>query len=88
MSKFIAVGRRNDKGQMCAEALGKLSLIVETEDRPSLKAFKKYICNKYQVKNVDDSPLSIKEYAAQMELFESGWYAKEQTILDKLLFGG
>lgn len=62
-----------------------IEVIPLDEDRESLKEFKKYICNKYRVENVDDSPLSIKEYADLMEVYEAGWRAREQKIVDNLL---
>lgn len=43
------------------------------QDRPSLKAFKDFICNKYRVKSVNDLPMSINEYADLMQVFEAGW---------------
>lgn len=64
-----------------------LEIFIEpiTEDRPSLKAFKKYMCNKYRVENVNEIKITIQEYAEQMDIFESGWYAKEQMLIDRLL---
>lgn len=59
--------------------------ISDLADRPSMKAFRKYICNKYRVENVDDVPITIDEYVEQMTIFESGWGAREQALLDKLL---
>lgn len=53
-------------------------------DRPSLKAFKNYMCNKYEAKNVDDIDMPIKEYADLMEVFEAGYAAKEKEIIDRL----
>lgn len=53
-------------------------------DRPSLKAFKNYMCNKYKVKNVDYIDMPIKEYADLMEVFEAGYTAKEKEIIDRL----
>lgn len=50
--------------------------VSDLADRPSLKAFKKYICNKYRVENVDDVPITIQEYAEQLIIFESGWGAR------------
>ena len=61
-----------------------LQIKVE-EERPSLKAFKTYMCNKYRVKNVNDIPISINEYADLMQVFEAGYRAKEQEIFDKVV---
>ncbi len=61
-----------------------LEVILMEVDRPSLKAFKNYMCNKYEVKNVDDIDMSIKEYADLMEVFEAGYAAKEKEIIDRL----
>lgn len=58
-----------------------------TEDRPSLKAFKEYMCNHYRVKSVNDIEMTIQEYAELMTVFEAGWSAKEQMLLDKILGG-
>ena len=52
-----------------------LEVILMEVDRPSLKAFKNYMCNKYEVKNVGDIDMSIKEYADLMEVFEAGYAA-------------
>ena len=60
-----------------------LEVIPMEVDRPSLKAFKNYMCNKYEVKNVDDIDMSIKEYADLMEIFEAGYTAKEKEIIDR-----
>lgn len=54
------------------------------EDRDSLKAFKKYICSKYRVKSVDDVPLTMHEYADMMQIYEAGWQAREQKLVDEL----
>lgn len=62
----------------------KIEVISLNEDRESLKEFKKYICNKYRVKNVDDTPLSIKEYAEFITIYEAGWQAREQKWIDEL----
>ena len=56
-----------------------------TEDRPSLKAYKEYMCNKYRVKSVNDIKISIQEYADKMDIFEAGWQAKESQLLERLL---
>jgi len=61
-----------------------LEVIPMKVDRPSLKAFKNYMCNKYEVKNVDDIDMPIKEYADLMEVFEAGYAAKEKEIIDRL----
>ena len=61
-----------------------ISITVETE-RPSLKAFKEYMCNRYRVKTVNDLPMSVNEYADFMQAFEAGWSAKEKEMLDKML---
>lgn len=58
--------------------------LKERADRPSLKAFKNYMCNKYKVKNVDYIDMPIKEYADLMEVFEAGYAAKEKEIIDRL----
>jgi hypothetical protein len=60
-----------------------LEVIPMEVDRPSLKAFKNYMCNKYEVKNVDDIDMPIKEYADLMEIFEAGYAAKEKEIIDR-----
>ena len=60
-----------------------LEVIPMEVDRPSLKAFKNYMCNKYEVKNVDDIDMPIKEYADLMEIFEAGYVAKEKEIIDR-----
>ena len=58
-----------------------------TEDRPSLKAFKEYMCNHYRVQSVDDIKITVQEYAELMTVFEAGWGAKEQMLLDRILGG-
>lgn len=62
----------------------KFEIKVETEERESLKKFKEYICNRYRVKNVNDTPISIEEYAELMTIYEAGWDAREQLLVDKL----
>ena len=62
-----------------------LEVIPMKADRPSLKAFKNYMCNKYKVKNVDYIDMPIKEYADLMDVFEAGYTAKEKEIIDRLL---
>lgn len=62
-----------------------IKVIPVEEERPSLKAFKAYLCNKYRVKNVNDIPISINEYADLMQVFEAGYQAKEQEIVDKVI---
>lgn len=59
-----------------------------TDDRPSLKAYKEYMCSKYRVKSVDDIDISIQEYAEKMEIFEGGWRAKEMQLLNRVLNRG
>lgn len=49
-----------------------------------VEAFENYMCNKYEVKNVDDIDMSIKEYADLMEVFEAGYVEKEKEIIDRL----
>ncbi len=56
-----------------------------TEDRPSLKAFKDYMCNHYRVQSVNDINITVQEYAELMKVFEAGWCAKEQMLLDRVL---
>ena len=56
-----------------------------TEDRPSLKAFKDYMCNHYRVQSVGDINITVQEYAELMTVFEAGWSAKEQMLLDRIL---
>ena len=58
-----------------------------TEDRPSLKAFKDYMCNHYRVQSVNDINITVQEYAELMTVFEAGWSAKEQMLLDRILGG-
>ena len=65
-----------------------IEIKVETGDRPSLKAFKEYMCNKYRVQSVNDIPISINEYADMMDLFERGWAAREQAFIDRVMAGG
>ena len=55
-----------------------------TEDRPSLKAFKEYMCNHYRVQSVNDINITVQEYAELMTVFEAGWSAKEQMLLDRI----
>ena len=62
-----------------------IEVIPVGQDRPSLKAFKDFICNKYRVKSVNDLPMSINEYADLMQVFEAGWSARESEILNKML---
>lgn len=61
-----------------------VQFIPMEEDRDSLKAFKEYICNKYRVKSVDDVPLTSYEYADMMQMYEAGWQAREQKLVDEL----
>ena len=58
-----------------------------TEDRPSLKAFKEYMCNHYRVQSVNDIEMTVQEYAELMTIFEAGWSAKEQFLLNRMLGG-
>lgn len=63
-----------------------LEIIIEVaEDRPSLKAFKEYMCNKYHVKSVDEIDMTVNEYADFMDVFEAGWGAKEKMLIDRAL---
>ena len=64
-----------------------LQILVEpiTEDRPSLKAYKEYMCNKYRVKSVNDIKISVQEYADKMDIFEAGYSAKEMQLLNRAL---
>lgn len=57
-------------------------------ERPSLKAFKTYICARYRVENVNDLPMSTSEYGNLMSVFEAGWGAREQEFIDKMLEKG
>lgn len=54
-------------------------------ERPSLKAFKTYICARYRVKNVNDLPMSTSEYGNLMSIFEAGWGAREQEFINRTL---
>lgn len=59
--------------------------IEELGERPSLTAFKEWMCNRYRVKSVDDIPISVNEYAEKMTIFEAGWSAREHELLDRML---
>lgn len=62
-----------------------VEVIPVSQDRPSLKAFKDFICNKYRVKSVNDLSMSINEYADLMQVFEAGWSAREQEFINRML---
>lgn len=62
-----------------------VEVIHVSQDRPSLKAFKDFICNKYRVKSVNDLPMSVNEYADLMQVFEAGWSAREHEIINRML---
>jgi hypothetical protein len=49
-----------------------------------MKAFKKYMCEKYQVENVNAIPISTKKYCNMFDLYSKGWYAREQEIINRL----
>ena len=62
-----------------------IEVVPMEAERPSLKAFKTYICARYRVDNVDDLPMSTSEYANLMSIFEAGWGAREQEFINKSL---
>ena len=63
----------------------KFEVIPKEVERKSLKAFKEWICNHYRVKSVNNLPMSTKEYAEYMIVFEAGYSAKSQEIIDRLI---
>lgn len=80
------INRRNKMTVEQNKGENRLEIIVEiAEDRPSLKAFKEYMCNKYRVKSVDEIDMTVNEYADFMDVFEAGWGAKEKMLLDRAL---
>ena len=54
-----------------------IEVVPMESERPSLKAFKAYICARYRVENVNDLPLTVNEYANLMSIFEADWGARE-----------
>lgn len=65
-----------------------IEVVPMESERPSLKAFKTYICARYRVENVNDLPMSTSEYANLMSIFEAGWSAREQEFINKMLEKG
>lgn len=63
----------------------KIEVVPLTEERESLKEFKKYICGHYRVESVNDLPLSTKQYADFMQMYEAGWGMREQKFIDKMI---
>ena len=45
------------------------------------------MCNHYRVQSVNDINITVQEYAELMTVFEAGWSAKEQVLLDRILGG-
>lgn len=62
-----------------------IEVVPMESERPSLKAFKAYICARYRVKNVNDLPMSTSEYGNLMSIFEAGWGAREQEFVNTML---
>ena len=47
--------------------------------------FKKWMCNHFRVKSVNDLPFDVRTYCDFMECFEAGWHGREQQILNRIL---
>lgn len=62
-----------------------IEVVPMESERPSLKAFKTYICARYRVESVNDLPMSTSEYGNLMSIFEAGWGAREQEFINRTL---